>query len=339
MHDLYTLQGKTIGVVYSYEGEKAPGFSHYHFWESDIISRWLLAIQQLHCKPFILDVRTFVEKAIAETLPSLDYVINLNCGGCDLSPMALVPSICGFFNIPCIPCEAISILSGENKRVSNLVAYATGLTVPKSLLPKEKNGIFRPLNLGSSVGVKKGPLKGTEPEGLYQEFICGYDITTPIVYNPYTMKMDCMPTVLYIPEEDNVDWFLGEQSKETRSGFKRETIFQLSNELTNKYIEFISNLSITTYCRIDARIKCNSSKELLDILKKPLELKDVYFVELNPMPTVWINNAFSHSFSKIKNEHTLYAYIKTLDNFTGRCNVYNFLLSLSMFSFYNQVKK
>lgn len=45
MRDLHTLQGKTIGVVYTYEGEDAPGFSHYHFWESDIISKWILAIQ------------------------------------------------------------------------------------------------------------------------------------------------------------------------------------------------------------------------------------------------------------------------------------------------------
>ncbi len=26
MRDLHTLQGKTIGVVYTYEGEEAPGF-------------------------------------------------------------------------------------------------------------------------------------------------------------------------------------------------------------------------------------------------------------------------------------------------------------------------
>ena len=122
MRDLCTLQGKTIGVVYTYEGEEAPGFKHYHIWESDIISHWLLAIQQLKCRPFILDVRTFIEKAIAETLPKLDFVINLNCGGCELSPMALVPSICAFFHIPCIPCNAVSILTGENKKISNLIA-------------------------------------------------------------------------------------------------------------------------------------------------------------------------------------------------------------------------
>ena len=239
----------------------------YHFWKSDIISKWLLAIQKLHCRPFILDVRTFVEKAIAGTLPHLDYVLNLNCGGCELSPMALIPSLCGFFKIPCIPCDSVAILSGENKCISNLVAKATGLTIPKSLSSHEKNGIFRPLNLGSSIGVKRGYLTGIESDGLYQEFIYGYDITTPIVYNPYTKQMDCMPTVLYIPEEDNTDWYLGESYKDTRSGFKRETIYSLSKNLQEKYKELVCNLSINTFCRIDARIKCNSHEQLENIKK------------------------------------------------------------------------
>lgn len=340
MRDLHTLQGKTIGVVYTYEGEDAPGFSHYHFWESDIISKWILAIQQLNCRPYILDVRTFVEKAIAETLPKLDFVLNLNCGGCELSPMALIPSICSFFHIPCIPCDSVAILAGENKRMSNLAAIATGLPVPETLPPHEANGFFRPLNLGSSIGIKRGPLTGDEPDGLYQEFIQGYDITTPIVYNPYTNEMDFMPTVLYMPEEESADWYLGETFKDTRSGFKRETILKLSDDIKCKYLKLIRNLSINTFCRIDARIKCNSKENLIEILKQPLNLEDIYFIELNPMPTVWINNAFSHSFSKIGEEHTIYPYIKLLEDITKEsCNIHNFLLSLSMMSFYNQVQK
>ena len=77
---------------------------------------------------------------------------------------------------------------------------------------------------------------GNEPDGLYQEFIQGYDITTPIVYNPYIDEMDFMPTVIYIPAEADSNWFLGEKFKETRSGFKREAIFSLSDKLKNTYL-------------------------------------------------------------------------------------------------------
>jgi len=79
MADFYDIIGKTVGVIYTFEGEKAPGFKHYHIWQSDIISKWLLAIQDLKCRPLIFDVRTFVEKAISNQLPHLDFVLNLNC--------------------------------------------------------------------------------------------------------------------------------------------------------------------------------------------------------------------------------------------------------------------
>jgi len=339
MEELYNLQGKTIGVIYSFEGEEASGFKHYHFWESDIISKWLVAIQNLRCRPYILDVRTFVEKSFAGTMPHLDFVLNLNCGGCELSPMALIPSICAFFNVPCIPCDAVSILTGENKLISNLVATATGLPVPRNLSPKEDAGIFRPTNLGSSIGIKRGPLNGDEPKGLYQEFISGYDITTPIVYNPITNKMNLMPTVLYIPDENTPEWYLAESYKETRSGFTRETILSFSKELEEKYLKFIENMSINTYCRIDARIKCTSISELRTILKKPLSLKDIYFVEVNPMPTVWINNALSHSLSQITAGNAVYPYVASIKEILGDIDIYTFLLSLSMLSIYNQVQK
>ena len=55
----------------------------------NVISLWMNAVQSLHCMPLILDVRTFVEKALNRTLPKIDYVINLNCGSCELSPMSM----------------------------------------------------------------------------------------------------------------------------------------------------------------------------------------------------------------------------------------------------------
>lgn len=331
MINLHEVFGKTIGVVYTFEGENAPGFEHYHVWQSDIISKWLLAIQDLKCRPLILDVRTFVDKAICGTLPSIDYVLNLNCGGCELSPMALIPSVCGFFHIPCIPCDSTTILAGENKFMSNLLAKATGIQVPQTLDKNIEGGIFRPLNLGSSIGVRRE--YSNQLKGIYQEFIPGYDITTPIVYNPIVHKMDIMPTVLYIAENDNVEWYLGEENKSSRSGFTRQTIFDLSEEVEEKYIELTQNLAINTFCRIDARIKCTSSNELKFLLQKPLQLKDLYFIEINPMPTVWINNAFSHSFSEINKITCFSAYLSEMQKIIPEITLHNFLLSSAMLAF------
>lgn len=339
MKNLKTLQGKTIAVIYIFEGETAPGFTHYHVWESDIISQWLLAIQSLKCIPLILDVRTFIDKAISNTLPSIDYVINLNCGSCELSPMALVPSMCSFLHIPCIPCDAVAILAGENKRMSNLLAHATGINIPKVLETSSPNAIFRPLNLGSSIGVRRGTQEDTSQEGIYQEFIPGYDITTPIVYNPLHNEMEFLPTVIYKANNDSVEWFLGEENKHTRSGFTRHTITALSDTLKEKYKALVHNISINTFCRIDARIKCQTPSDLCKILEYPLSLEDVYFIEINPMPTIWINNAFSHSFNSITEDNSFYSYLRSLEKVVENTTVYNFLLSISMLYFYNHVKR
>ena len=139
-----------------------------------------------------------------------------------------------------------------------------------------------------------------------------------------------MPTVMYVAQEDSVEWFLGENHKETRSGFTRKTIHNLSPLLKQKYLELVNTLSINTFCRIDARIKCESEKDLQVLLDKPLELSDVYFVEINPMPTVWINNAFSHSFSSLPQDHSLAKYIRELEKLVNQVNIHNFLLSIAM---------
>lgn len=93
MIELHRLQGKTIGIVYIFEAEKA---------QSDVIDKLLKVIRGLRCRPLALDARTFVQKAMCGTLPIIDYVVNLNCGVTEFFSIASVPSICGFLHIPCI---------------------------------------------------------------------------------------------------------------------------------------------------------------------------------------------------------------------------------------------
>ena len=138
---LSSLRGKTIAIVYIFEGEKASGFKHYWVWKSDIISGWLKAVQEIGCLPFILDVRTFVQKAINNTLPHIDFVLNLNCGSYELSSMSLIPSMCSFLSIPCIPCDAAAIVMSENKLISNLLALSKAIEVPDALNKPSDNGV------------------------------------------------------------------------------------------------------------------------------------------------------------------------------------------------------
>lgn len=122
---LNRIEGKTIALVYIFENEEAIGYEHYDIWKGDVISEWLIAIQELNCKPLILDARTFAEKAINKNLPKIDTVINLNNGNMNLSTLSFIPSICSFVGIPCIPCNATAIISGENKFFSNCIALTS----------------------------------------------------------------------------------------------------------------------------------------------------------------------------------------------------------------------
>lgn len=322
--------GKTVAIVYAFEGEDASGFKHYHIWRADVISEWLKAIQDLKGIPFILDVRTFVEKAMNNTLPHIDYVINLNCGSCELSPMGLVPSVCGFLSIPCIPCDTVAIVTGENKDIANMVAKSIGLNVPAYLSSNKKDGIFRPLNYGSSVGVRKGQYSMDLP-GIYQKFISGYDITTAIVYNPYSKDFDILPTVIFIPEVGGPEWFYGEEANIKNSGYSREIVFNLPTSIENKYKKLAHHLSINTFARIDARYHTDAILNADNLSNLNIDAQDIYFSEINPMPSIRLtNNEFQLSFSSIKKNSTVDKLISKLNEVIDTVTLHNYLLSCAM---------
>ena len=43
IQNLNSIQGSIIAVVYTFEGENAPGFKHYDVWRSNVIADWINA--------------------------------------------------------------------------------------------------------------------------------------------------------------------------------------------------------------------------------------------------------------------------------------------------------
>lgn len=237
---LYIAKGKVIAIIYIFEGEEAPGYKHYDAWRGDLIGEWVQVVQELKCMPLILDARTFVQKAMSYTLPKIDYVVNLNNGNVDISTLGLIPSVCSFLSLPCIPCSTVSIVTGEHKLLSNLIAYAKDINVPKDLEYENENGIVRPLSFGSSLGVERGVSNNqkdnSHSEQLYQQFIPGFDMTTPIMYNPLTSSLEVLPSVMYYPVNEDIEWFLGQNEKTNHCGYKK-CVVELDDISKEKYIE------------------------------------------------------------------------------------------------------
>lgn len=322
------IKGKIIAIVYIFEGDDDSGFEHFYIWKSNIIAKWMSAVQELSCMPLIIDVRTFVDKAINKTLPHIDYVINLNSGTYNLSTMALVPSMCSAINVPCIPCNAVSIVTGENKVLSNHIASSLGLNVPKELEKNNENGIFRPINLGNSLGVQRG-FPYSEKQGIYQEFITGYEITTPLVYNAIENKMAVLPTVVFAPLNNDPEWYYGENDKHNQQGYEFKLI-KLDSKLERKYIELANTLSIQTFCRIDARVKCSDKYAMISVLETGASFDNTYFIEINVMPTIRDNNSFCHSFQSVEQSTSIGKCIQFQKEMMGTINVHSFLLASSM---------
>ncbi len=302
IEEIKKIYGKTIAIVYIFEAESAKGFKHYDVWKSDVISAWLMAIQELRCIPYIIDVATFIYKAMDRTLPKIDYVINLNAGNKNLSVAGLVPSVCAFLEIPCIPCDSVTTLLGEHKRFSNYIAKEVGILIPEEA-PKDKvitnKFINRPINFGSSEGVYVSSTNSNSNENiLCQEFINGFDVTTPILFNPLKEQLDTLPSIMYMPNSNDFSWFLGAEAKSKHSGYVKQNI-NLDKNAKKLLVDVAKKFNIKTFCRIDCRIKCDNTQKLQQYQSCGITPDEIYFMEINPTPTIKEGINFLNSFEHI----------------------------------------
>ena len=326
-----SLRGKTIAIVYIFEKEEAAGFDHFLIWKDNILTGWLKAVYELECLPYIIDVRTFMQKASNYTLPHIDYVINLNSGCYNLSTMGLVPSICSFLNIPCIPCDAVSILSTESKKIANYVARGKGIKIPNFLDTDNLNGIYRPINLGNSIGVKMGKFDTVKDDGIYQEFIPGYDVTIPVAYNFCSKTMDVLPPIMYLPNTFDPLWIYDEETKKKDTGFTTLPFSSISEEIKKEIIDLLTAFGIKTYARIDARIKYNDALTK-DIANIPFSKDDMYFIEINSMPTIEPDDGFDLAVKAVlkMHNHSFYNSVNEYNKNVAFPSINGFLLASSM---------
>lgn len=333
MNILKNLRGKTIAIVYIFEKEDASGFNHFLIWKDKILTGWLNAVYELECLPYIIDVRTFMQKASNYSLPHIDYVINLNSGCNELSTMGLVPSICSFLNIPCIPCDAAAILATENKKISNYVAIGNSLQTPKFLNPNNNYGIYRPINLGNSIGVEKKHFTEFNKDGIYQEFIPGYDVTIPVAYNYLSQELDILPPTLYFPRTQDPNWIFDEKTKEKDKGLTRLQFTEIEKETKCELLKLFRVFGIKTYGRIDVRLKERNSLSG-DVVKEPLSFRNCYFLEINSMPTIESCDGFDLAFKSVllNKNHSFYECAKDYVDNIKHPTINGFLLACSMLS-------
>lgn len=286
LDQLQAIKGKTIGIIYVYEKPDSQAKRHYDAWEGDVLSNWIHAVYELHGLPLVMDLNTFVEKMTNYSLPPLDYVVNLCNGFFDLPSLGLVPSLCAYYSIPCIPCSSVLLLIGENKPLSNLIASTCGFRLPQQLSVENEKSITRPYYLGSSKGVYRGKKEAVRNINTFiQEFVPGFDTTVPIMFNPLDDELVVLPAVGYLPTNLDPNWFLGERQKETHSEYAK-CIVSIDDCAKQAIMQMAKKVGITSYCRFDFRTKCISSHEMKTQFSSEIRLEDLFFMEINPLPTI-----------------------------------------------------
>ena len=60
----------------------------------------------------------------------------------------------------------------------------------------------------------------------------------------------------------------------------------IPNRVRAKLLELINFFQIDTYCRIDTRVCTNAILSLENVQNFTFEINDVFFLEINTMPTI-----------------------------------------------------
>lgn len=335
---LRAASGKNIGLVYSHRAD--PNFSkkHYAFWKMDVVSDWALAVEALGAIPLLLDVKSFISKAVNGELGDIDYIVNLNAGNNDLGNLGIVPSICSYISTPCIPCNTSQVITGENKIVSNHIASSLKMNLPKSCLGDEsQTKIARPLNLGSSVGVTLNPKDLIGEDWIIQDFIPGFDLTTPLIFNPVSNQMEVLPSVIYDPENKNVNWFLGNPEKETHSGYQKR-LCEVDAKTKQMFKLMVKSYGIKTFCRIDCRVRSLDYREIDGLINEPIPFSRIYFLEINPMPTISEGINFCLSVQGISQKSSLRGLLDKYNQKIGNERTAGFILLCSLLGLESQVR-
>lgn len=239
--------------------------------------------------------------------------------------LGLIPSVCSFLNIPCIPCSSGVCSVGEDKFFANTIAKNSLIKVPKSYPDNIEGGIIRHRNYGSSIGIPKTASETTCKENeISQEFIVGTDITIPILFNPLNLKLELLPAIAYMHHKGE-DWYLGEKEKISHDYDKVSV--RLPIEVSKEILNLAKSFDISTFCRIDTRVKNFKDFEI-----DTITLDNLYFIEINPTPTIHNTINFANAINELNKSDSHYEAFNLYKKHVKDYTVTGYILTSAIFA-------
>jgi len=231
------VQGASAAVVYGFSPAGKFTQVWYDQWRSAVISSYGHALEELGVNPYFVDTVSFARQALDGSIPDVICAFNLNAGITPIHHWSMVPSVASWCGIKPFPSEADILIVGERKDTASLIAKECGFTVPETyrekqlrILDPEKTVLVKPRDLGGSVGLKRmtvGELAAgmsVKPSDVVQEFVHGFDLTIPVVWQPTLGKHRCLAGVMYLPKERDSDWYHSADSKKSGQGYSKKVV-------------------------------------------------------------------------------------------------------------------
>ncbi|MEM5494471.1 hypothetical protein [Hoeflea sp. AS16] len=198
------FRGHSAAVVYGFAPAGQFTQIWYDQWRSSVISSYGYALEELGLHPYFVDAAAFARQALDGSLPKVICAFNLNAGITPIHHWSMVPSVASWCGIKPFPSEADVLIVSERKDTASLIARECGLAVPKNFQKDELLSLnpltpvmIKPRDLGGSVGLKRstaGELaadKAIQPTDVLQEFVRGFDLTIPVVWQPEVARENC----------------------------------------------------------------------------------------------------------------------------------------------------
>ncbi|WP_415400932.1 hypothetical protein [Tateyamaria sp. SN3-11] len=218
------------------------------------------------------------------------FLLNLNAGNRFLGNLVIAPALAGWRKRTIAFCDARTALLSEDKPVSKLLAKEAGFDLPKG--PNELNigdaALFKPTNLGSSVGVYLDKFDGSVPHDyMVEEFIRGYDGTLVLVPSCQSGALEMIAAQIVVPDvETPLDWIYSEVAKEETDAAPAMDFIDIDYDThVAKAAEALaSETGCTSVARVDFRYEGPLEEDLI------LSKSKIKFVELNALPTMGRKN-------------------------------------------------
>lgn len=227
-------------------------------------------------------------------------IFNVCLGHKSLDNWTLVPASAAWCNIPVFPNGAHATVLGEDKVTALLFATSNSLQTPRDWTG-EQGWVSKPRGLGSSEGLSLSHEGQSARQGWFSEpFVPGEDVTATFLYNPATQNIESIGALLVTHEAS--EGFASMWTKDKKSqGVAKHKIrsrrfVHLTKELEEKCLKLAEQLCMRTAFRVDFRYPGQVAKELLGS-------SDLYFLEINPTPTLSSEGSFGRTVREALYQH------------------------------------